>query len=608
MAAAPAPVTNPASTVPSTVNGVASTRIPGTPDYASYHLKLDSANVPEIKLQNGGSTPVSFAPIKDATSGEINGVGLLVNPNLMKSEDPNVSNDNLKKIRFAHVMKFIIDNNLAESVTPTEEERKVASAMFGTAENAPVLGRIWGAYALLNRDQTEEGVNLPQFLTLNRAFEAKYGFDIDTFVSEGREMNMDVLKPSPLPMLRQMHMDALNRQAAIAVKAKEMQNVPDEFKSDPTQVERETAMNALEKVRKSLTLAPAESPYYKELKAKEASIESLIRENKIRFDTWKAKYDQWEGKAKFYNELIRSESVIGEGLAVQISASRADQEFSAVAETKLSAMIGISESDRTRFGGWKAPGVVNFPRVKVPTGTGNAVRYLSGPEWASWVRRTGSWEQVSPMSASLQEKGRVPTETQLKAMTVVQEEHDKLIPALKGLGSRFIELAKMNPAERAARQKFDADFAAAGPLRLQVMAALRVAYTGGGNPSNFEQEMLLSAIPATDEVWSVPSFSLRRIRLIAVLSMLNHAKTMIQNNAGFMDDDVIDSYNQQYSAIFGRKITLEDFNSFMNVDAVVSGRNTYAGTRGQSDRADKVQSSVSGALLGLESLIEQKFK
>lgn len=606
VAATTPPIANPPSNNPPTINGVASTKVENKPDYSSYHLKYDAANLPEIKLQGGGATPVSFAPTRDKTSGEINGIGLVVSPNSLGGEDPRVSAESRKKVRFAHVMKFIMDNNLAESVSPSEEERKVASAMFGTADNAPIMGRIWSAYALLNRDQTQEGVNEPQFLTLNRAFEAKFGFNIDTFIEEGKEVNQNVVEASPLPRLRQLHMEALNRQAEIAVKAREMKNMPEEFSKDPTKDERDTAIAQLEKTRKSLTLAPSGSPYYKELKDKEASLESLIRENKIRFDTWKAKYDQWEGRAKFYNELIRSESAVGEGLAVQISASRADIEFAEKAEGKLARMVGISPADRSRYGGWKAPGVVNFPRLQIKDG--NLTRLVSGPEWGSWVARSGSWDQVGPVAASLERQGRIPTEEQFKALNVVQNEHDKLIPPLKGLASRFIELSKLNPIERAARQKIDADFAAAGPLRLSVMAALRVAYTGGGNPSNFEQEMLLSAIPATDEVWSVPSFALRRIRLIAVLSMLNHAKTMIQNNLGSIDDDVIDSYNQQYSAIFGRKITLEDFNNFMNVDGVVSGRNTYDGTRGQSDRGEKVQASVTSALLGLETLIDQKFK
>jgi hypothetical protein len=352
--------------------------------------------------------------------------------------------------------------------------------------------------------------------------------------------------------------------------------------------------------------APPSSSYAEMLRKQEASLESQLRENKIKFDTWKSRYDMWEGKSKLYNDLIKAESAIGEGLSVQISSARATKEFAEAAEPQIARMVGASKADAGRFGGWKAPGVVDFPRLSIVEG--KTTRYLSAPEWLSYIRRTESWEQVAPVVASLQERGRIPDETQMKAIVKVQEEHDKLIPPLQGLASRFYEMSKLNVIERVGRQKLDSEFAAAAPLRLSVMAALRVSYTGGGNPSNFEQEMLLSAIPAPDEALSVTSFGLQRIRLIAVLSMLNHAKTMVQNNLGAISDEVIDSYNRQYSGIFGRRITLQDFNDFMNSEGVVSGRNMYEGTSGMADRAEKLRPSVTSALLGLNNIIESKFK
>ena len=604
----PVPTANPPTNSPvgSTVNGVPSTITPGQPDFSAYHLKMDSRNDKEIPLQSGGIAPISFFPKKDQTTGDIVGIGLNVAPALMKSDDPNVARDNLKQIRIGHVMKFIMDNNLAESIQTTEEERAVASRTFGTAENAPIMGRIYKAWALINRDQKDETVNQPEFLGLNRLFESKYGFNIDRFIEEGWENNDNKIVPSPLPALRQLHAASIERQTAIAAKSRELLTIPTEFANDPTKDERDAATKLLEKIRKNLAGTPASSQYAEMLRKQESSIESQLRENKIKFDTWKSRYDMWEGKSKLYNDLIKSEAAIGEGLAVQISSARATKEFAEAAEPQIARMVGASKADAGRFGGWKAPGVVDFPRLSVTEG--KTTRFLSAPEWLSYIRRTESWEQVAPIVASLQERGRIPDETQMKAIVKVQEEHDKLIPPLQGLASRFYEMSKLNVVERIGRQKLDSEFAAAAPLRLSVMAALRVSYTGGGNPSNFEQEMLLSAIPAPDEALSVTNFGLQRIRLIAVLSMLNHAKTMVQNNLGAISDEVIDSYNRQYSGIFGRRITLQDFNDFMNSEGVVSGRNMYEGTSGMADRSEKLRPSVTSALLGLNNIIESKFK
>lgn len=607
-AGVPVPVSNPPTNSPvgSTVNGVPSTITPGQPDFSAYHLKMDARNDKEIPLQSGGIAPVSFFPKKDQTTGDIVGIGINVAPALMKSDDPQTAIDNLRQIRIGHVMKFIMDNNLAESIKTTEEERAVATKMFGTVENAPIMGKIYKAWALINRDQTEEAVNTPEFLGLNRLFESKYGFNIDRFINEGWENNDNKIVASPLPTLRELHSASIQRQTAIAQKAREMLTVPTEFAKDPTQEERDRATKLLEKVRQNLAGVPAGSSYAEMLKREESSLESQLRENKIKFETWKARYDMWEGKSRLYNDLIKSEAAIGEGLAVQISAARATKEFAEAAEPQIARMVGASKADAGRFGGWKAPGVVDFPRLQVVEG--NTTRFLTAPEWLSYIRRTQSWEQVAPVVASLQERGRIPDETQMKAIVTVQNEHDKLIPALQGLASRFYAMSKLNYAERVARQKLDEEFAAAGPLRLSVMAALRVSYTGGGNPSNFEQEMLLSAIPAPDEALSVTNFGLQRIRLIAVLSMLNHAKTMVQNNLGAISDEVIDNYNRQYEPIFGRKITLKDFEDFMNAEGIVSGRNMYEGTAGMSDRADRLRPSVTAALLGLNNIIERKFK
>jgi len=93
------------------------------------------------------------------------------------------------------------------------------------------------------------------------------------------------------------------------------------------------------------------------------------------------------------------------------------------------------------------------------------------------------------------------------------------------------------------------------------MSARRKPVTGGGNPSNFEQQMLLSGIPDPSKLFTFTEFNIHRLRTIAILQILNNARTM-QNHGYELTETAIETYNSQYSQILGRRLTRADFTKY----------------------------------------------
>jgi hypothetical protein len=140
----------------------------------------------------------------------------------------------------------------------------------------------------------------------------------------------------------------------------------------------------------------------------------------------------------------------------------------------------------------------------------------------------------------------------------------KLIDPLNELFGLFSELNKKGGVSRVFSSALDARYAASEGLRATLVANIRTAFIGGGNPSNFEQEILRATVPDTGTLFTFTEFNLNRLRTLAVAVMLSHYRTMTANGME-MTEDSLQAYNNRFSAIIGRKMSMEDFTYFKSM-------------------------------------------
>lgn len=98
----------------------------------------------------------------------------------------------------------------------------------------------------------------------------------------------------------------------------------------------------------------------------------------------------------------------------------------------------------------------------------------------------------------------------------------------------------------------------------QLKSAYRKEAVGGGNPSNYEQELLNDLIPNPNDLLSIDKRNVLRYRNIALMSVLINHKNMMA--AGMeMTPQALEMYNKQLSGAIGRKLTKEDVEKMYNV-------------------------------------------
>jgi len=98
----------------------------------------------------------------------------------------------------------------------------------------------------------------------------------------------------------------------------------------------------------------------------------------------------------------------------------------------------------------------------------------------------------------------------------------------------------------------------------QLKSAYRKEAVGGGNPSNYEQELLNDLIPNPNDLLSIDKRNVRRYQNLALMSVLVNHKNMMA--AGMeLTPQAVEMYNKQLGDAIGRKITKEEIEKMYNV-------------------------------------------
>lgn len=566
LGAAPAPAAEPQQR---TVDGKPSTVTENKPDLARGDLGF-FYNINQ-KIINSDNQPVVGqikATKKDDGTFDY---GLEFNDSQITPsviDDPQVLQSNQQIYRNLHAIRFILESGLNEGIDPNKDEVNVANKVYNANQSA-VPFKIQQAVALLLRDQQPGVPGDAYTLEFNRAFRRKFGTTPDMYLVAGEQKPQDIeLTPSQIPRLQAAQEDIQKR---IATAAQQPMKKPQDVgidPLDPTQANRITLLAQMESLDRRIAGVSPDTSVGKRLIKQREILQKRYDIYKSESELWAKQLERFREEQKQGETEFKQAEEVREQIASTIGIQRWGAELEAKAKTRIDTMIGARPGDEKLFGGWMASGIVNWPgNLTVALPNGKVVK--AGPQdIIETAKRTNSWGMVLDSTTDI----KLPDyEKDLPALNTAHSEHQKLIPPLNRLMDVFRSIDTDSAMEAFGKKWYVADVAAREPDVFAIMAALRKPYTGGGNPSNFEQQMLLSAIPNPGTVFTLNNFSIHRMRTIALLSMLEHARNMQQHGL-VITPAALASYNRDYKSILGREITMNDFKKYNSlVDSYSAG-------------------------------------
>jgi len=585
---------------PTVVDGRPATVVAGKPDIFMGHFDTEIKRSTSITNSANESLVGQFEFTPNENRALPGVISLTVNDTLLSKDNKELSEanrvQNERTFREMHVLKFILENSFDFGVQPTKEQALLANKKFN-ADKSPIIGRIQSAYALLAND--EAGVNNEVNLRFNKAFKQRFRMSVDRFMLDGSlpDVAVSARQTSAIPKM----IDERNK-ILLDISNATTEELPATYQKDPTEDQR-TAL--LKQIKEDNDLFLQQSPgvdtdAYKILTDRisraRAEHDSLVKES----DAWRHSREVWVTQNKFGSDALRGKLT---NLNATIDAMQSTDKFMSESAKSFGlgsrTWLGARPEDEKVLSGWLARGIVNFPKTVVTDAKGRSI-VVNPSEYLDWVVSTRSYSDFDEVNSAV----GAPTQKDFDEALATNAEHQKLIPPLNALITEWKNTGKKDLPQSIIDKFLNPQTAAQENNVFAIMAAQRKPVTGGGNPSNFEQQMLLSGIPNPGTVFTFADFSLYRLKTTAVLSMLSHAR-MMQNHGFAITEEALNSYNLQYSKIFGRKITMADFNKYQRF--VNDRKGAYEGRAGAMTTEDAAAMGKAG-FDELTSLITTDFK
>jgi len=592
--------TVPPNEPPKVVDGRPATIVAGKPDIFVGHFGTEIKRSAAITNTEGTSLVGEFeyAPSENRAFPGI--VSLTVNDNLTSPENEQLTPENLlenqRTFRQMHVLKFILENNFERGVIPTKNQAFSANKKFN-ADKSPIIGRIQSAFALFDND--EAGLNNEANLRFNEGFKHRFNMSVDRFMADGDipDASVGVRTQSRIPKMV-AERNAILEQISEAT----VTELPENLTKDPTETDRTRLLAAIKKDNELfLKLSPsADGNSYKVLSDRISRArqehDSLVKES----DAWRQSKLNWVTQNKFGSEVLRGKLAnINATIDGMESSDKATREKAQSFGILNKTWLGAFRDDDKLLSGWLSAAILNFPRTVVPDKKGRMVT-VNPAEYLDWVTETKSYSDFEEVNASI----KTPSLKAYEEAQAVDAEHKKLIGPLNVLVREWKRTGEKTLPQGLIDKHVNPETAAQENNVFAIMAAQRKPVTGGGNPSNFEQQMLLSGIPNPGTVFTFSDFSLYRLKTTALLSMLSHAR-MMQNAGMGITENALASYNQQYSSIFGRKITMQDFNRYQRF--VNDRKGAYEGSAGKMT-TEEARAMGAAGYDDLTDLVTRDFK
>lgn len=458
-------------------------------------------------------------------------------------------------------------------VRPDKAESDAADDEIGSTANAFDMPAIRKAYALVSRNINNDMGSPIEATMFGIRFEEKFGMSPSVFMASGDTVDEIEITPSAQSALDQ------TLKERVAKRLNEVGNAPwkpsgidDVLKSTGTEIDR--IERELKRTEKYISDPAYEGTDFKAAQMKKQ--QSLMRQ----LELTKSKQSQaqtltnnWEVENRQYQQR---QDAIAKELALDESMQRLEKGKREQAQdiSKLTRRwIGITSSDWKKTNGFVAQGLENIPRMTAripivingkPTGSYYKDR-LDPAELLRQLEKNGDYATISritrnmPTDDQIDDKKNGIAETQKKYDEAIFPLHELnklnelyLKEAGKGVTGEMLTVPWMKLWQS------DPLMSTSGTYQKTLVGKIREAIVGPGNPSNYEQEVISSIVPNTNDILTRPTRQKARVQALATITMLNHYNVMVAN--GLKPTELsIKMYSKQLGDILGYNVSPETF-------------------------------------------------
>ena len=502
--------------------------------------------------------------------------------NLLKPENASYATA-INRYRTLNLMAEAMNTLAFEKIVPTKEETAAAIEMFSApGVNDILMPDIAKAYALVQRNVSSPrgGSTDGRALIFGRDFEGRHSVFPNDYLVNGEQVDDVLLEPDATVL-------AAKRRKELFGKSVELASNPVEI---PELYRGENPHNAtVERISLQIEELTKTNPVSEEFQ-KQDSLK--LRKLSEALAAAQAQQVSWENERKAAIAASKRVEDAQEQVRQEIKTTL-DIEEGALKELRMAdevkdavqSFVGLTKADKEMYTGYVAAGLEDAtigitrdievkgtePRLgekTVKDSTGRERRVVSdkvdAAEFLKEAIKGNNYKQIVVASG----RGKLPDKDQRKlareSVLAFKSGVEPIKELYKSNESLVKEVRKNTVTGRAIvslKKLTDTELNSLAESRGKLIAAIRTAMVGPGNPSNYEQEILANIVPDVAQLMSSPERNRLRLKALAIGSMLAHNHRMLQNGLK-ITDETIAYFTREFGEILERKITAKEFLAF----------------------------------------------
>lgn len=482
------------------------------------------------------------------------------------------------KRRKAVLMKMVLDGGMARNVKVSPEDAAEAGSLWISPTNRDRQFEIEKAWSLVKQNTAIGTVNSTyESDQFTRRVKDKFGMTPSEYLVNGYSSSV-----SGNPLQEIGSDDAEDVADEVAKRTAQIATLEDEFFKKGTEVNPHLApivsfKKDYDEYSALLLKLPADSPAYAKVKGQLANLNDRIQQENASSTAWDAQQQQAKRRLDVGRQGLTDlvERVRGVGGASAIKAGMENARATGVSEERW---VGVKARHLQEHFGYSASAMDEIdPSVRYQYIVDNSVMRKAGESAADFNARRKVKDRTDNVELIYWLAKNAPVEFERISQsmpTEAERAQSKLTTeTLVNNSYHFETLFNLNENLRNAgfvegftMKNFSPEVKAAASARANLIGQMRVFIVGPGNPSNFEQEILHSIIPEIDATFSVAKFHKERLRALAMIAILAHhnEKTKLGLKA---NDTTIELYNDRFSKLLGKKLTMEELDRFREFSA-----------------------------------------
>ena len=458
-----------------------------------------------------------------------------------------------------------------------ENDIKATADLLGVPENSSQLSLIAKAFKLATQTEqvNKSGSYDAKIDALNMQFNEQFGLEPIEFFAKGRggivkSVVPEIRDTNDIPRLIEQ---SANQQALTSKQLSELGEVPTQppgVQERIDQIEKRLRRNASLVVGASASDQKAMNAESSDLSKELTALQAKMTSYQMALSARQAKEKQIKDRQDSFKSLGESYSAYQQAILKQTEISK-----QIVEEARL--FPGFTTESRNQFNGYMATALGKNSGYVIPIDELDANGKPTGRKINETltVRKALELALKNSNPRLLPDIYRVgtPTEKQVSEMQERLDSYNKALFPMRTLAGLSRHLSQSGPLSTFTEKMFGETVNSVQSLRNSIISAIRTQAIGGGNPSNYEQELLQELVPDPASIKNLSSRDVQRWKNAALVLVLG-THLMMSSRGMTMTDEALDLYNQQLSSVIGKKLTRNDFEDLYT--AYKNSKTTYS--------------------------------